>query len=175
MNKREKTILPLAVGIAGLYLLDTLAVGPWLEKWDKVNAEIRTKRTELADAQRLLMREAEIRERWDKLKGQLGRDGHAKTTEDLLVHMNELERRADVALNTDSTREVPNGNFVELSLQMSLRASIEELRDLLVELYNSEELLRVRGLSVSANPGDRSRKLEIRINISTVRYEPEKS
>ena len=74
-------------------------------------------------------------------------------------------------------RRVEHDDFVEYSLELSLQTDISGLRNLLVELYNSEEYLKVARLTVGSQPFDRARKdrLDINLKVSTIEYKPAKN
>jgi hypothetical protein len=160
--------------VAGLWLLDQTILTPWFEEWDRVSVEIIEKRDALESAEHLLKREVEAARDWRIIENQLTAEDRAATTDTLLVHMENLEQRAGVTMDITSDREVDRGDFSEINLEISLQTDISGLRNLLVELYNSEEFLRMSRLNVSAQPFDKKRKgrLDVGLRVSTIEYHP---
>lgn len=177
MSKRERTILIFALVVAGLYLLDLVVVGPWLERWDEVNRGIEKKREDLDEAEVLLMHEDAVQKEWRKLKNRLEAEDRAGTTETLLVHLDEIGRRAGV--KEDIAKISPArwdrvGDFDEIGLEMLLETDIDGLRNLLVEMHNSNEFLKISRLTVNSQLGQRGKKdkLEVDLKVSTIELAP---
>ena len=176
MSERERWIVIAAVAVAGLWLGDAMFLSPWMEEWDLVNARIYQKEKELEDAEMLLERELDVARAWKGLEDPLTSEDRADTQAAFIRHMGELEKKAGVRGSTKASRETDLGDFTEISLEMTMETDIDGLRNLLVELYNSREFLKVSRLSINAHPFDRSRrdKIDISLTVSTIDYHPKK-
>ena len=177
MSKRERMVMIVAMSAAGLYLLDLIFVGPFFAEWNDVSQGIEKKSKELDGVRILLKHEMRSQGEWKKLRKRLDSEKRAATTEELLVHIDEIGRKAGVSrdiMNIKPSRDKQTGDFREVSLEASLETSITGMKDLLVELYNSSEFLKISRLTVTSRLGDRKRKdrLDVDIKISTIQYAP---
>ena len=174
MSKRERIIVIAALGAAAFFLFDRFLLTPWSSRWDAVARDLVEKRKGLEGARSGLAREADYASEWEKLEAGLTADRRKDVLQALLDHINDLERRAKVTVNVNMSREDQVGDFREISLEISLRTTVEGLRNLLVEMYNSKEFLRISRLKVGANPFEKARadRLDVELKVSTIGYRP---
>ncbi|MHC4606610.1 MAG: hypothetical protein ACYTAF_06700 [Planctomycetota bacterium] len=177
MSKRERLVVIVTLCAAAAFLFNQFWLKPWERTWDQVSAELAEKRDSLGEKERMLAWEADVAADWARLKNALASEKRRDAAQVLLTHLNELERKAKVTMNFHRGREDEIGDFVEHSVEISLKTDINGLRNLLVEFENSKEFIKVSRVKVNANPFDRGRKdrLDVDLKISTIQYKPGKN
>jgi len=167
-----------AAAVAILYLLDRLLLSPWIEEWETLGTQIEERRRELDEARSLMEREDRVKREWTRMEARLTRPPELESDVALLGQIKDLGDRAGVSMTPESSRRIERpGGFFEVGCEVSLEADIVHLRDLLLELYNSEEFLKVHSLSVISRALDRrkSDRLGVDLKLSTIEFAPERA
>ena len=173
MTKREQKWAMAILLLGAVFLGDRLLFSPWMERWEQVGSEQQRIESLLEEAKPLLEREQEVNRKWKAMEEILTGLSEVTTEETLLLHMGAIEQRAGVRAKIESSPEVHRGEFREIILKMSLETTVTGLRNVLIELYNSEEFLRVSRLAVRTHADStKGPLLDVDLHISTLEYRP---
>lgn len=172
MNERRTRILAIAAGAVLLVFLGEKAyAGLWAEPWKKVNDELRAADLELSRATAIVAREPGVREDWRKIEGLLGKRPPNVGTH-LVSHLDSMFDRVGTKADISST-SLPQqqGDFREYVFETRFKLPWASFVDLLAELHNSREFLKLLRLNVSSQY-EREERLDVDLKVSTIEYAP---
>ena len=174
MKERRTKILAAAAGAVLLWFVAEKAwTALWSEPWARVKADIAAADAELARAKGVLAREEQVREEWKKLRGLL-----AKRPENVGTHLvGQLDGMFDRSgvkadISSGSSTQLPGADFREYVFETRFKLPWESFVDLLAELHNSREFLKLLRLKVSSQY-EREDRLDVDLKVSTIEYAPQ--
>lgn len=173
MNERRTKILAIAAGsVLALFLFEKAWVGLWSEPWKKVNDDLRAAEVELARAKAVASREPGVQEDWKKIRGLLAKRPEGNVGTHLVNHLDSMFERVGTKADISSTSTPQQqGDFREYVFETRFKLSWGSFVDLLRELNNSREFLKLLRLNVSSQY-EREEKLDVDLKVSTIDYQP---
>jgi hypothetical protein len=172
MNEGRTKVLALVAGGAFLLFVGEKAyVSLWSDPWAKVNREIEDAKLELARAKAVVARESEVREDWKKIRGLLDKRP-ANVGTHLVSHLDSIFDRVGTRADISSTSvQQQQGDFREYVFETRFKLPWGPFVDLLAELHNSREFLKLLRLNV-ASQYEREDRLDVDLKVSTIEYAP---
>lgn len=172
MNERRTRVLALVAGAALLLFVGEKAyLSLWAEPWKRVNEEIGTADLELSRARAIVARQPVAAQDWSKIKGLLDKRP-ANVGNHLVGHLESMFDRVGVKADISST-SLPQqqGDFREYVFETRFKLPWGSFVDLLAELHNSREFLKLLRLNV-ASQYEREDRLDVDLKVSTIEYAP---
>lgn len=171
MNRRTRILAVAAGAVLLVFLGDMAYASLWAAPWAKVNKEIRDAELELARATAVVSREAGVQEDWKKIRGLLAKRP-ANVGNHLVGHLESMFDRVGVKADISST-SLPQqqGDFREYVFETRFKLPWGSFVDLLAELHNSREFLKLLRLNV-ASQYEREDRLDVDLKVSTIEYAP---
>lgn len=172
MNRRTRILATAAAAVAGLFLMDKAATAFWFEPWDKVRVELGKADVEIARAKATLAREAVLKKDWADFKARLERPRTPDLNTHFVRHLGEICQRVGVTFEiAGSPQPQQTGDFREYAYDMKLKLSWGQFVDLLGELHQSREFLRVLRIAVQSQY-EREDRLDVDLKLSTIEHAP---
>ena len=172
MNDQRTRILAIAAGAVLLVFLGEKAyAGLWSDPWEKVNKEIRDADADLARATAVVSRQAAVQEDWKKIRGLMAKRP-ANVGNHLVGRLESMFDRVGVKADISST-SLPQqqGDFREYVFETRFKLPWGSFVDLLAELHNSREFLKLLRLNV-VSQYEREDRLDVDLKVSTIDYAP---
>jgi hypothetical protein len=171
MNKRTRILAFAAGGVLLVFLGDKAYGSLWSDPWEKVNKEIRDADLELARAKAVVSREAGVQEDWKKIRGLMAKRP-ANVGNHLVGHLESMFDRVGVKADI-SSNSLPQqqGDFREYVFETRFKLAWKPFIDLLAELHNSREFLKLLRLNV-VSQYEREDRLDVDLKVSTIEYAP---
>lgn len=171
MNRRTRVLAVAAGAVLLVFLGDMAYASLWAAPWAKVNKEIRDADLELARASAVVSREAGVREDWKKIRGLLAQRP-ANVGNHLVGHLESMFDRVGVKADISST-SLPQqqGDFREYVFETRFKLGWKPFVELLAELHNSREFLKLLRLNV-VSQYEREERLDVDLKVSTIEYAP---
>ena len=152
LNSREKRLAMIAAGLILILVLHFLIFGPLFDQFSSLRRELRGLSVKLVKYQRMLSFEKEIRKVYGEYLGRVKGEGNAQEeVSKFLQEVNQLCEHSSVRItNIKPLGAREGGLFKKLSLEIEVDADQVKLGRLLFELKNSQTMIHVDHLRVSA-------------------------
>lgn len=172
MNERRTKLLAIAAGAVLLVFIGEKAyAGFWAEPWSEVNKQLQEVDRELARAKAVVGREPVAQEDWKKIRGLMAQRPQ-NVGNHLVGHLESMFDRVGVKADiSSSTLPQQKGDFREYVFETRFKLPWGSFVDLLAELHNSREFLKLQRLNV-ASQYEREDRLDVDLKVSTIEYAP---
>lgn len=172
MNRRTRILATAAAAVAALFLMDKAATAFWFDPWAKVKADLGKADVEIARAKATLAREGVLKKEWSDFKTRLDRPRTPDLNTHFVRHLGEICQRVGVTFEiAGSPQPQQAGDFREYSYDMKLKLTWPQFVDLLGELHQSREFLKIQRTSIQSQY-EREDRLDVDLKLSTIEYAP---
>jgi hypothetical protein len=172
MDKRTK-LLGLVAGTAlALFLLDKAVSALVIDPWTKITQDMAKTETEIRKANATLNSQDLVARDWAKVRDRLDEPKPPDIHTHFLTHLGDLFEKANVEFSSsENPQPVQKGDFKEYIFETKFKLSWAQLVDLLVELHNSKEFLKVLRLNI-VSQYEKVDLLDLELKVSTIEYSP---
>jgi hypothetical protein len=172
MDRRTRILATAAAAVAALFLMDKAATAFWFDPWDRTRTELAKADVEIARAKATLAREAALKKEWSDFKAKVERPRAPDLNTHFVRHLGEICDRLGATFEiAGNPQPLQAGDFREYAFDMKLKVSWTQFVDLLGELHQSREFLKVLRISIQSQY-EREDRLDVDLKLSTIEYSP---
>ena len=171
-NQRTKVLAIIALTALGLFLLDKVVSALVIDPWTKVNQDLAKTESEIRKANTTLNSEDAVQRGWIRVRNRLDEPRMPDVHTSFLTHLGDLFKKVGVAFDvSENPQPQQQGDFKEYIFDTKFKLTWAEFVDLLVELNNSNEFMKVLRLNV-VSQYEKEDRLDLELKVSTIEYSP---
>lgn len=177
LSKRERQIAVVVLAAAALFVVDQVALSPYLAERTRLQDAAATKAAELADVRRVMKEEGKLRgvlvrmgaALGDAAGGQGGQQADASWAEGkILAALQEWERSAGVGkASFNRLRSTEQYGFTRLTFQVSATGRMPAIAALIYKAETATIPLRIDQMQVMLS-GESGEELQVQLTLSTL-------
>jgi hypothetical protein len=172
MNPRTRILALAAAAAAGLFLMDKAASAFWFEPWAKVTADLAKADHEIAAARATLVQEKRYQDDWAKVLARLEKPRLPDVNTHFVSHLGDICKRVGVTPDVSGNPQPQQtGDFKEYAYETKFKLTWGQFVDLLAELHQSKEFVKVLKVGV-ASQYEREDRLDVELKLSTIEHSP---
>ena len=172
MNNRRTRILILVTSVmAGAFILDAMAVSLWWTPWKKAGEENAAADLELRRANTILAREETQRRDWARIKTLLDKPRSPDVNTHFVTYLGEVCDKVGVNFDIQEGQPQQAGDFREYVYNTKFKLTWVQFVDLLEELHNSREFMKLLRVSINSQY-EKEDRLDVDLRISTIEHAP---
>ncbi len=172
MDKRTKLLAIVAATALGLFLLDKAVSALVIDPWTKINQDLVKTEAEIRKANTTLNTQDLVARDWAKVRDRLDEPRTPDVHTHFLTHLGDLFEKAGVAFDvSENPQPQQQGDFKEYIFDTKFKLTWAQFVDLLVELHNSKEFLKVKRINI-ASQYEKEDRLDLELKVSTIEYSP---
>lgn len=173
LSPRERKIALLVGAVVGLYLLDAVALTPYLARREELDKAVAAKRSELADADDAFRDQKRYRQVWRDLTEGGMRSERSEAESQLLYALNTWTEESRLSLSSvKPERTATEGRFYVINMRVSGSGPQSALAKLLWRLETSPVPIRVTEMTVNAKR-EGSDDLQVQLGVATLCVNPD--
>jgi len=171
-DRRTKLLAIVAASALGLFLLDKAVSALVLDPWTKINQDLAKTEGEIRKANSTLNSQDLVNREWMKVRARLDEPRTPDVHTHFLTHLGDLFEKAGVAFDvSENPQPQQQGDFKEYIFDTKFKLTWPQFVDLLVELHNSKEFLKVLRMNVGSQY-EKEDRLDLELKVSTIEYSP---
>jgi len=171
-EKRTKILAIVALAGLGLFLLDKAVSALVVDPWTKINQELMKTEAEIRKANATLNSQDLVVRDWTKVRDRLDLPRTPDVHTNFLTHLGDLFEKAGVAFDvSENPQPQQKGDFKEYIFDTKFKLTWAQFVDLLVELHNSKEFVKLLRLNVGSQY-EKEDRLDLELKVSTIEYSP---
>lgn len=172
MDKRTKLLALIAGAAVGLFLLDKAVSALVVEPWTKINQDLVKTQGEISKANATLNSEEAVRRDWTKVRNRLDEPRVPDIHTSFMTHLGDIFEKAGVAFDvSENPQPQQQGDFKEYIFDTKFKLTWAQYVDLLVELNNSKEFVKILRMNI-ASQYEKEDRLDLELRVSTIEYSP---
>jgi hypothetical protein len=172
MDKRRKVLLIGTIVAACAFLLDRAVNGLVIDPLQKIGQEMTKTDAEIRKANTVLNTEESVKRSWNKIRDRLDEPRPPDIHTNFMAHLGDHFEKIGVAYDVN---EIPQpqqqGDFKEYIFDTKFKLTWPQFVELLVELHNSKEFLKVVRMNVGSQY-EKEDRLDLELRVSTIEYSP---
>lgn len=170
MNPRTRLLAIATLAVAGLFIMDKLATALWFGPWEKVTQDLAKADLDITKAKNTLTKEAVLKSDWAAFLAKVDRPRTPDVNTHFVTHLGEICDRVGVTFEiAGSPLPQQTGDFKEYVYDTKFKLTWAHFVDLLAELHQSREFLKVIRVSVGSQY-EREDRLDVELKLSTIEY-----
>ena len=171
-DKRTKLLALVAASALGLFLLDKAVSALVIDPWTKVNQDLIKTDIEIRKANATLNLQDQVNREWAKVRTRLDEPRAPDVHTNFLTHLGDLFEKSGVAFDvSENPQPQQKGDFKEYIFDTKFKLTWPQFVDLLVELHNSKEFLKVLRMNIGSQY-EKEDRLDLELKVSTIDYSP---
>ncbi|HLY09050.1 MAG TPA: hypothetical protein VKW04_07105 [Planctomycetota bacterium] len=171
-SKRTKVLAIVALAIVGLFLADKIVSALVIDPWTKISQDLAKTENEIRRANATLNSEDAVHRDWIKVRNRLDEPHVPDVHTSFLTHLGDLFEKVGVAFDvSENPQPQQQGDFKEYIFETKFKLTWAQFVDLLVELNNSKEFMKVLRISVLSQY-EKEDRLDLDLKVSTIEYSP---
>lgn len=171
-NQRTRVLTIVALGALSLFLLDKVVSALVIDPWTKITQDLTKTESEIRRANTTLNSEDLVKRDWVKVRNRLEEPRVPDVHTSFLTHLGDLFQKVGVAFDvSENPQPQQQGDFKEYIFETKFKLTWAQFVDLLVELNNSREFLKVLRMSV-VSQYEKEDRLDLDLKVSTIEYSP---
>ena len=171
-DRRTKLLAIVAASALGLFLLDKAVSALVLDPWSKINQDLTKTEGEIRKANSTLNSQDLVNREWMKVRARLDEPRTPDVHTHFLTHLGDLFEKAGVAFDvSENPQPQQQGDFKEYIFDTKFKLTWPQFVDLLVELHNSQEFLKVLRMNIGSQY-EKEDRLDLELKVSTIDYSP---
>ena len=172
MDKRQKILVLVTIAVAGLFVLDKVVTAFVTEPLDKINQELVKVNDDIRKAGTTLNSQDTVTKNWNRVRDRLDLPRVPDAHTHFLTHLGEVFEKVGVAFDvSENPQPVQQGDFKEYIFDTKFKLTWPQFIELLVELHNSKEFLKVLRMNVGSQY-EKEDRLDLELKVSTIEYSP---
>ena len=172
MDKRRKVLLIGTIVAVCAFILDKAVSGLVIDPLQKISQDMTKTNAEIQKANTVLNSEETVKRSWNKIRDRLDEPRPPDIHTNFMAHLGDHFEKIGVAYDVN---EIPQpqqqGDFKEYIFDTKFKLTWTQFVELLVELHNSKEFLKVLRMSVSSQY-EKEDRLDVELKVSTIEYSP---
>ncbi|HLY75388.1 MAG TPA: hypothetical protein VKU80_14805 [Planctomycetota bacterium] len=171
-NQRTKVLAILALTALGLFLLDKVVSALVIDPWTKVKEDLAKTESEIRKANATLNSEDAVQHGWIRVRNRLDEPRMPDVHTSFLTHLGDLFEKVGVAFDvSENPQPQQQGDFKEYIFDTKFKLTWAQFVDLLVELNNSNEFMKILRLNI-VSQYEKEDRLDLELKVSTIEYSP---
>ena len=172
MDKRRKILIVVTAVAGTAFLLDRAVSALVFEPLQKINLEITKTETEIKKANTVLNSEESVKRNWTKIRDRLDEPRPPDIHTNFLAHLGDHFEKIGVAYDVnENPQPQQQGDFKEYIFDTKFKLTWPQFVELLVELHNSKEFLKVLRMNIGSQY-EKEDRLDLELRVSTIEYFP---
>lgn len=172
MDKRRRILILVTIVAAGAFLLDKAVSALVLEPLQKINQDMTKTEADIKKANTVLNTEETVKRNWTKIRDRLDEPRPPDIHTNFLAHLGDHFEKIGVAYDVnENPQHQQQGDFKEYIFDTKFKLTWPQFVELLVELHNSKEFLKVLKMSVGSQY-EKEDRLDVELRVSTIEYFP---
>jgi len=172
MDKRRKILIVVTAVAGTAFLLDRAVSALVFEPLQKINLEIAKTETEIKKSNTVLNSEESVKRNWTKIRDRLDEPRPPDIHTNFLAHLGDHFEKIGVAYDVnENPQPQQQGDFKEYIFDTKFKLTWPQFVELLVELHNSKEFLKVLRMSIGSQY-EKEDRLDLELRVSTIEYYP---
>ena len=172
MDKRRRILLLVTIVAAGAFLLDKAVSALVLEPLQKINQEMTKTESDIKKANTVLNTEEAVKRTWTKIRDRLDEPRPPDIHTNFIAHLGDHFEKIGVAYDVnENPQPQQQGDFKEYIFDTKFKLTWPQFIELLVELHNSKEFLKVLKMNVGSQY-EKEDRLDLELRLSTIEYSP---
>src|SRR6185295_3615305 len=156
----------------GLFLLDKAVSALVTEPWSRITQDMAKTEAEIRKANTTLNQEESVRRDWVKVRNRLDEPRVPDVHTSFLTHLGDVFEKAGVAFDvSENPQPQQQGDFKEYIFDTKFKLTWAQYVDLLVELNNSREFVKILRMNI-ASQYEKEDRLDLELRVSTIEYSP---
>jgi hypothetical protein len=171
-DKRTKILVLVAASALSLFLLDKVVSALVTDPWTKIGQDMVKTEAEIRKANATLNSQDLVTRDWNKVRDRLDEPRAPDIHTHFLTHLGELFDKVGVEYSgSENPQPQQKGDFKEYIFETKFKLTWAQLVDLLVELHNSKEFLKILRMNI-ASQYEKEDRLDLELKLSTIEYSP---
>jgi hypothetical protein len=173
MDKRRKILVIATVAVACAFILDKAVGALVFDPLNKINLELTKTDAEIKKANTVLNTEEAAKRNWNKVRDRLDEPRPPDIHTNFLAHLGDHFEKVQVQQFDVSENPQPQqqGDFKEYIFDTKFKLTWVQFVELLVELHNSKEFLKILRMNVGSQY-EKEDRLDVELKLSTIEYSP---
>lgn len=172
MDKRRKILVLGTIAVACAFVLDKAVGALVLEPLNKITLEMTKTDAEIKKANTVLNTEESVKRNWNRIRERLDEPRPPDIHTNFIAHLGDHFEKVGVAYDvTENPQPQQQGDFKEYIFDTKFKLTWPQFVDLLVELHNSKEFLKLLRMSVGSQY-EKEDRLDLELRVSTIEYLP---
>jgi hypothetical protein len=173
LSPRERTIAVVVGGVVGLFLIERMAVAPYVERRRELSDRIAAQEEQVAKAKQLFAQKKQMDLVWRDLKAGGLRSDSGEADSQLSHVLTDWTRETGFSEPSYKTEYLPptKTGFIEIKTQVQAKGPLASLAQMLWRLETATIPVRVNDMTVSTPDPGRD-QLQVQLGISTLSIAP---
>lgn len=172
MDKRRKILIVGTIAVAIAFIVDKAVGALVFDPLQKINLEMTKTDAEIRKANTVLNTEEAAKRNWTKIRDRLDEPRPPDIHTNFIAHLGDHFEKVGVAYDVnENPQPQQQGDFKEYIFDTKFKLTWPQLVDLLVELHNSKEFLKILRMSISSQY-EKEDRLDLELKVSTIEYSP---
>ena len=172
MDKRKKILVVAVIVAACAFVLDKAVNALTIEPLRKIGQDMTKTNAEIQKANNVLNMEETAKRNWNKIRDRLDEPRPPDIHTNFMAHLGDHFEKIGVAYDVN---EIPQpqqqGDFKEYIFDTKFKLTWPQFVELLVELHNSKEFLKVLKISIQSQY-EKEDHMVVDLRVSTIEYSP---
>jgi hypothetical protein len=172
MDKRRRILLIGTIVAACAFVLDKAVSALVFEPLQKISLEMTKTEAEIKKANTVLNTEETAKRNWNKIRDRLDEPRTPDIHTNFLAHLGDHFEKINVAYDVnENPQPQQQGDFKEYIFDTKFKLTWPQFVELLVELHNSKEFLKVLRMNIGSQY-EKEDRLDVELKVSTIEYSP---
>ena len=172
MDKRTRVLAIFALSAAGLFVADRAVGALVLDPLKKIDDDLVKTENEIKKANAVLNNQEAVTRNWNKIRDRLDQPRIPDVHTHFMTYLGDVFERIGVVFDVAGTPQaVQQGDFKEYIFDTKFKLTWAQFVDLLVELHNSREFIKLIRLNIGSQY-EKEDRLDVELKLSTIEYSP---
>lgn len=172
MDKRRRILIIGTIVAAAGFLLDKAVTALVFDPLQKINQEMTKTEAEIKKANTVVNGEEAAKRNWTKIRDRLDEPRPPDIHTNFLAHLGDHFEKVGVAYDVnENPQPQQQGDFKEYIFDTKFKLTWPQFIELLVELHNSKEFLKVLRMNIGSQY-EKEDRLDLELKVSTIEYSP---
>jgi len=172
MDKRRKILILVTIVAACAFFLDKAVSALVVDPLNKISQDTAKTEAEIKKANTVLNTEETVKRHWNKIRDRLDEPRPPDIHTNFIAHLGDHFEKIGVAYDVnENPQPQQQGDFKEYIFDTKFKLTWPQFVELLVELHNSKEFLKVLRMNVGSQY-EKEDRLDVELKVSTIEYSP---
>ena len=172
MDKRTRILAIVTLVALGVFLLDKAVNALVFDPLTKINQDLVKTENDIRKANTTLNSQALVMKNWNKIRDRLDQTRLPDVHTYFLTHLGEVFEKGGVQFDvSENPQPQQRGDFKEYIFDTKFKLTWPQFVDLLAELHNSKEFVKILRMNVSSQY-EKVDLLDLDLKVSTIDYSP---
>ncbi len=172
MDKRTRVLAIITAVVLGAFLLDKAVNAFVFDPLAKINLDLVKTETDIRKANTTLNGQDLVTKNWNKIRDRLDQPRLPDVHTNFMTHLGELFEKVNVVFDvSENPQPQQKGDFKEYIFDTKFKLTWPQFVDLLAELHNSREFVKILRMNVGSQY-EKEDRLDLELKVSTIEYSP---